>query len=415
MSTVRDVIVIGAGPAGCGTAARLHQRGVRDVLVLDRADFPRDKPCGGGLTGHCDDAFAALGLRLTVPHVAAAYARIRFGAFERSVRLPRPINVIRRIEFDASLVEQVRELGIDVATGARASSVEVGAESATVRLASGESLHARVVIGADGVGSIVRKHLNGRAGAAPLRLFMQEVDGRAGNDLLFDFTPMLAGLRGYVWVFPVNDRCVNIGVLHYPTTPQGATELLSAMRAGVAREGIAVAGRSGREAQGWGVWGYDPRAPVSGPRLLTVGDAAGIDALTGEGIAVALEQAQIAGDAAAHGLASGDFSFAGYRHALRHATVGRELMVDRWLSRWLYQPGDGWRHWMQVLLYDTEFVALYAARIAGTVVLADRKPTMARAIALNWFATPSRRRRLAAAMRGFESGTPSVTVDTAAA
>lgn len=62
-----DAIVIGAGPAGVATAARLHQHGVRNLLVVDRDRFPLDKPCGGGLTGRAAEALDALDLRLTVP------------------------------------------------------------------------------------------------------------------------------------------------------------------------------------------------------------------------------------------------------------------------------------------------------------------------------------------------------------
>ena len=102
---VHDVVIVGAGPAGAAVAARLHQHGVRDVVVLDRYDFPRDKPCGGGLTGHIDEALAAVDLRLTVPSVASPAATVRFGSFERTVTMGRPVRVIRRVEFDASLVE----------------------------------------------------------------------------------------------------------------------------------------------------------------------------------------------------------------------------------------------------------------------------------------------------------------------
>jgi choline dehydrogenase-like flavoprotein len=114
---VRDVIVVGAGPAGAAVAARLHQHGVRDVLVVDRYDFPRDKPCGGGLTGHIDEALAAVDLRLTVPTLASPSATVRCGGFARTVTMGRPVQVIRRLEFDASLVEQVRAKGVEVATG----------------------------------------------------------------------------------------------------------------------------------------------------------------------------------------------------------------------------------------------------------------------------------------------------------
>ncbi|MBK7539341.1 MAG: FAD-dependent monooxygenase, partial [Myxococcales bacterium] len=99
-----DVLVIGAGPAGSALAARLLQRGVTSFAVLERYAFPRDKPCGGGLTGHADEAFAQLDLALRVPHVASTSATVRMGAFTRQVPMQRPVRVIRRVDFDADLV-----------------------------------------------------------------------------------------------------------------------------------------------------------------------------------------------------------------------------------------------------------------------------------------------------------------------
>src|SRR5437762_1609521 len=81
-------------------------------------------------------------------------------------------------------------------------------------------------------------------------------------------------------------------------------------------------------ARGWPAWGYDPDAPVAGTRLVCVGDAAGIDGLTGEGIAVGLAHGPLAARAIAAALASGDFAFGDYRRSLRRATVGRELALD---------------------------------------------------------------------------------------
>ena len=140
---VHDVIVVGAGPAGAAVAARLHQHGVRDVVVLDRYDFPRDKPCGGGLTGHIDEALAALDLALTVPAVAAPAATVRFGAFQRTVTLGRPVQVIRRIEFDASLVAQVRARGVEVRTGVTVDELAVADDRVRLRLGGGGGARVR--------------------------------------------------------------------------------------------------------------------------------------------------------------------------------------------------------------------------------------------------------------------------------
>jgi geranylgeranyl reductase family protein len=388
MGRTRDVIIVGAGPAGTAVAARLHQRGVHDVLILDRQRFPRDKPCGGGLTGRAQEALAALDLRLAVPHVPSHSARLRFDAFDRSVPLARPVNVVRRADFDASLVDQVRARGVEVRTGAKVEALAVGPGEVSLRLDSHEELNARVVIGADGVASVVRRHLRGGAKMRPHCLVMQEIPARETiNAMRYDFTPMLAGLRGYLWIFPVSGGRANVGLMHYPSTPQSGSNLRRMLSAGLAQQGIELPPRGARS---WPVWGFDPRAPMSAPRLLTVGDAAGVDALTGEGIAVALDQAQVAGDAVAQALSRGRFGFEGYRRTLQRTIVGRELRLDGWLAQKLYQRGTGWRYWLRLMLLDRDLLHWYAARVAGTEILADHKLRLWRALFREWLTWPER-------------------------
>jgi len=392
-------VIVGAGPAGAAVAARLHQHGVRDVVVLDRYDFPRDKPCGGGLTSHIDEALAAVDLRLTVPSVASPAATVRFGSFERTVTMGRPVRVIRRVEFDASLVEQVRAKGVELRTGVVVDELAVAGDHVALKLGGGGQLAAKIVVGADGAASVVRKHLTGNAKALPHRLFMAELPVAAtaaprDDAMIYDFTAMADGLRGYVWLFPVAGDRVNVGLMHYPSSRRGGPELLALLRKHLAPYGVALPAKGSR---GWPVWGYHPSAPVSAPRLVTVGDAAGIDGLTGEGIAVAMEQAQVAGDAIARALTSGDVGFAGYRRALRKAVVGRELALDRHLARLLYQHGPGWQRWLSLVLFDPDVLEMYAARVAGTEVLADQKARLWGALVRHGFAARRRRRELTAA------------------
>jgi geranylgeranyl reductase family protein len=395
---VRDVIVVGAGPAGAAVAARLHQHGVRDVLVVDRYDFPRDKPCGGGLTGHIDEALAAVDLRLTVPTLASPSATVRCGGFARTVTMGRPVQVIRRLEFDASLVEQVRAKGVEVATGVAIDRVVPAADRVELVTDDGATLAAKVVVGADGAASIVRKHLTGNAKALPHRLFMAELPtAKADDAMVYDFTPMRDGLRGYLWLFPVAGGRQNVGLMHYPSSRRGGPELLAMLGRYLDGYGVALPKKGPR---GWPVWGYHPSTPVAAPRLITVGDAAGIDGLTGEGIAVAMEQAQVAGDAVARALTTGEVGFAGYRRALRKAVVGRELALDRHLARLLYQAGPGWRRWLSLVLFDPDVLEMYAARVAGTEVLADQKARLWGALVRHGFAAGRRRRELEAALAG---------------
>lgn len=376
----------------------LRERPAERVLVLERYHFPRDKPCGGGLTGHMDAAMRELGLELEVDHVPSTTARVRFGSFERIIELEQPVNVVRREEFDANLVDQVRRRGVEVIEGEGVKRYRHEPDHVLVETSRGRALTTSVLVGADGAASVVRKQLTGNAKALPHRLFKMELSlpGKVEPDasMLYDFTPMQRGLRGYLWVFPVTDGRVNVGLMHYPASRKGGPELIDMLREGLDELGYALPERGTR---GWPVWGYHPRAPVSAPRVLTVGDAAGIDGLTGEGIAVALEQALVAGDVMDRAFRTGDLSFRDYRRRLRRATVGRELALDRWLARLLY-GGRHWKRWLSLVLYDPQVLEMYAARVDGSQVLADQKLRLYRALLRH--VTQGRRRQRALELAG---------------
>ncbi len=391
-----DVIIAGAGPGGMATAARLQQHGRERVLVLERYRFPRDKPCGGGLTGHANQVMAELDLELDVDHFTSSSALVRYGSFERRVSLHNPVHVIRREEFDASLVAQVRARGVEIVEGEGVKGYDLESDCVVVRTSKGRELRARVLVGADGAASVVRKRLVGSK-ALPHRLFRMELTlpaGRAVNpSLLYDFSLMPRGLRGYLWVFPVPGGRINVGVMHYPAYRMSGIELIGMLREHLAGLGIELPERGTR---GWPAWGYHPRTTISEPRVVTVGDAAGIDGLTGEGIAIAMEHAVVAGDAIHTALTDGDMSFDGYCTQIRRAIVGRELALDRWLARLLYR-GKLWRYWLSLVLYDPEVLEMYAARIAGSSILADKKPQLYGALMRHLVRLPSRRRMLAMA------------------
>jgi menaquinone-9 beta-reductase len=401
-----DVIIAGAGPAGVAAAARMVQRRQTPerVLVLERYRFPRDKPCGGGLTGHADQVMAELELELDVPHWPSPTAKVRFGSFERTVGLGAPVNVVRREEYDASLVAQVRARGVEVVEGEAVKQIDARADAVRIVTSRGRELSAEVLVGADGAASVVRKHLIGEK-AIPHRLFKMELELPASAEvdpaMIYDFTLMHRGLRGYLWVFPLPGampgptpgRRVNVGLMHYPASRKGGSELTRMLREGLWAHGLELPPKGTR---GWPVWGFHPRARVSAPRIVTVGDAAGIDALTGEGIAVAMEQAVVAGDAIDEALTRGDYAFRDYRRRLCRAVVGRELELDRWLARLLY-GSRGWKDWLSLVLYDPDVLEMYAARVAGTEILADQKLRLYRALARHMWRWPARRASLAAA------------------
>ncbi len=402
-----DVIVAGAGPGGSAMAARLvRERPADRVLVLERYRFPRDKPCGGGLTGHMDAAMAELGLELEVPAWPAKTARVRYGSFERVVTLDKPVNVVRREELDANLADQARRRGVDIVEGEGVTGYAVEPDHVVVHTSRGRALTASVLVGADGAASVVRKQLLGEK-ALPHRLFRAELalPGTAPDDaMLYDFTPMRRGLRGYLWVFPVPGNRVNVGLMHYPSSRLGGPALIDMLRDGLAELGLTLPDKGTR---GWPVWGYHPGKAVAAPRVLTIGDAAGIDGLTGEGIAVALEQALVAGDCIDEAFRTGDFSLASYRRRLRKATVGRELALDRWLA-WLLYRSKNWERWLSLVLYDPQVLEMYASRVDGSQILADQKLRLYKALIRHALRARRRRQQLRLAGAGAAPSLPAL-------
>ena len=397
-STV-EVVIAGAGPAGVATALALARRLpalAGRILCLDRAHFPRPKPCGGGLTGHAHRALETLGLEVRVPRVACTSGRLVYGAVGADVALARPVDIVRREDFDADLVAQARARGIEIVEGEGVAAFEVNRAARWVGVTTtrGRALRARILVGADGVGSRVRRALVASgAGAIPLRLFKAEVVAppalRLERRMIYDFSPMDSGLRGYVWLFPVAGGLVNVGAMHYPSRHLPGGDIERVLRRTLVGHGVQLAS----PARGWPAWRYDPHLSIAGAHLLLVGDAAGIDALTGEGIAVGLEQGMVAAEAIADAFARDDFRFAGYTAAVRAAVVGRELALDRWAAALLYPP-SGFSVGLSMAMFDRRVRELYAARVSGSAVLADEKPALVGALLRHAVAAPRRLRDL---------------------
>jgi flavin-dependent dehydrogenase len=159
MDNAADVAVVGAGPAGSAAALAARRAGA-SVLLLDRAAFPRDEPCGDGIAAHVLDVLAELG----VPDAVAGFAPVPAlrlvgpGGGQVARPLPRPAWTVPRRVFDARLVATA------VAAGARLHrhAVRRVEERSGLVVLDGQ-FAARAVVGADGAGSVIRRAL-GQAG-----------------------------------------------------------------------------------------------------------------------------------------------------------------------------------------------------------------------------------------------------------
>src|ERR1043166_1573484 len=297
-----DAIVVGAGPAGSTAAVRLARGGAR-VLLLDRARFPRDKPCGGGLTYR---AVRQLPVSVT-PVVEDVVDRFELGfqygsRFERAGQGPLVLMTQRR-RLDAHLAEEAARAGAEFRDGVRATALELSEESATVRLAGGGAATAPVVIGADGVNGIAARAV----GLAPERFgvalegnvaYAHTKESRWRGRAVVDLGVVPGG---YAWVFPKGDH-VNVGVGGWETEGPRLREHLRRLCAAHDVDYDALT-----DLRGYRLPYRRPSSTLARDNVLLVGDAAGlVDPLTGDG----MYEAFVSGKLAAEAILGGDL--AGY-------------------------------------------------------------------------------------------------------
>ena len=353
-----DAVVVGAGPAGCAAAITLALAG-RDVVLVDKARFPRDKCCGDGLTTGALRRLEALGVDLaTLPSLAPLGSMLVRSPAGRTAKLPLARSpglhgaTARRLHLDAALVARARCAGARLLEGRQVAGLAPdgdgrrgsGDPRVTLTLSDGTLLAARSVIAADGAWSPLRRLLAvpgcAPAGAAPgewhgFRAYMTEVGAASAGQIAVWFEPSL--LPGYAWSFPLGDGAANVGVcVRRGRGPQGRT-LAQRFAAVLDRPFLASLLGPNAEPEGpirsWPIPTGTRPALLSAleGRVLFAGDAAhGADPMSGEGIAQALEM----GIAAGHAVASGGSRAAARNHevAAAYAESLRDLVVDHRLS-----------------------------------------------------------------------------------
>ena len=304
-----DVLVVGAGPAGSSTAIHLARAGAR-VLLVDRARFPRDKPCGGGLTGRALKRIPVDPSPVVERDVDRFELRLRYGSrFARTHGAPL-IRMTRRRRLDTFLAEQAAAAGAAFRDGVRVEALGTDDAGVTARV-GGDTVRAGVLVGADGANGVVARQLG--IDESIVRGVALEgnvaLDALRGEDLERTAVIELAVLPGgYGWVFPKSDHA-NLGVGGWGSEgPRLRDHLARLARAhGVAPDSLT-------ELRGHRLPMRRLGTPAGRGRALLVGDAAGlVDPLSGDGMYEAFVSARLAADA----IVSGDLE--GYTTALASA------------------------------------------------------------------------------------------------
>ena len=319
-----DVVVVGGGPAGSTAAYRLARAGAR-VLVADKAVFPRDKPCGGGVTGR-----AARLLPFSIdPVVEDTVDRLECSLdyrsrFVRRARGPLAYMTQRR-RLDHFLLQKAAEAGADVRDGVKVADVRPNALTL-----DGEEIEARLVIGADGCnGSSARAlGLGGEIvhGVALEANFPYEA--RYAGTMVIDIRALRGG---YGWIFPKGDH-VNLGVGGDASEGPRLREHLQRL---CDEHGFELA--DARDIRGYRLPMRRPASTLARGTAAVIGDAAGlVDPFSGDGMYEAFLSSQLVAEAALDVLAGRAAGLEPYEHAvarritpLTAAGWGAKLAFDR--------------------------------------------------------------------------------------
>ncbi|MBI5517123.1 MAG: geranylgeranyl reductase family protein [Deltaproteobacteria bacterium] len=354
MSQRWDVVIVGAGPAGCAAGITLARQGLR-VAVLDRARFPRDKTCGDALSNRAVALLEALGAG---EHLASAPHAVVKGAvaiLPDGARIPRdygalPGRIVPRLALDDALRRTLERAGARVFEGENVRGLlREGDRVRGVRGASGP-WEAPVVLAADGHGSVAWTHESrprGRALAVSATSYLQGAEPLGDPSVSEHYFE--ADLPfGYGWIFPAVGGVCNVGVyLRNDGYARAGTALKTLLERFLER-------RLGRPPEAVRVWSL-PLASEPRPRdpdgLFSCGDAGRfIDPLTGEGIFQALRSGELAAEAAGAVLSGRSLRAEGLRYRLRCA---RELGLPS-MARGALQ--DGLQRLLDTGLYRSPMV-----------------------------------------------------------
>jgi menaquinone-9 beta-reductase len=358
-----DVLVVGGGPAGAAVGYWLARAG-RDVCIVERKTFPRDKTCGDGLTPRAVRQLSDMGLEPAIRSAHHRHEGLRAIAHGITLELPWPQHptfpsygyVVRRRDLDGLVAEHARAAGAKLRTGVEAvrplldDGLVVGALVEDKASGAREEVRARYVVVADGSlsrfgralgttrdksypqGMAIRGYFESPRSADPWIESALDVHDREGRSL-----------PGYGWVFPLGDGTINVGI-GLLSTFKGYKDVNTTH---LMREWAATAPEH---------WGIDPEAmlapptggrlpmagsvnPKVGPNWVVIGDAAGsINPFNGEGIDYAYETARMAAGLLDESLASGTALPLQRYPQLLDAEYGLYFKVARAFAKVIGQP-----------------------------------------------------------------------------
>lgn len=358
-----DVCIVGAGPAGATLSHFLSKENIDHVLI-DKSSFPRDKICGDGITVDVLNVLKRIGPEFLEDFAAQSdmlpsWGFCFRGANGRELRYDfsndhfpyAPFYTSRRLHLDDFLVKKLNPGKVRFMSETKVTDIKRHAEGVEVFFENGEkqgSVHAKMVIGAEGEKPIVTRHLGLEhyrekphlIGA--LRVYYKNVKGfNPGNHLEFFFDKKL--LPGYFWAFPLSNNEANVGLGMVSSAISAKKYNLKKLLGEVIATNPQVAEMFAEaepieNPQGWGLPLITPARAIAGECYALVGDAAGmIEPFTGKGIGPGMMSARICSEHIVKALSNKNYNLVPYQEHMYRYYSG-EIKTGYTLQKTLKYP-----------------------------------------------------------------------------
>ena len=319
-----DCIIVGAGPAGSSAGYHLAKQG-HSVLVLDKAEFPRTKSCGGGVSPAVAQWFDFDFAPVVQNRVSQVKYTFKMGdPAEVQLKDVTPMWMVQREQFDNFLIEQATGKGAEFKSGVEVTGASLQGDTWQVETNAG-TFEAKYLIAADGANSNIAKLLgmgdSSTVAAASLQV-SGEVSDRRKTMAFFDFGSLK---NGFMWCFPKADGYSFSAA--YVRNPKGKPDELKKQLTKYAEQFGLDASQGEYREHPLNLWEKD--RTLHGDRALLVGEAAGIvDPLIGEGIRPAMYTGVKAAEAVNSALAGEANALANYTETINTEWGGNLAKAD---------------------------------------------------------------------------------------
>lgn len=334
-----DVIVIGAGPSGASCAYNLKRFNPdASVMLIDKAEFPRYKPCGGGISPEVAN-YLDFDIEEALSYRCKQLVLNANGTQKTNNNCD--ILMVRREAFDCFLMEKAKQKGVTVETGCEVVDVENTKTHAIVKTKKGDFSAKIVVLAEGGAGRLARKldisANNNVVAALEYEHYQEKNDG----SLHIDFDQ---NNNGYAWIFPKSDG-LSIGIGGFSVGKENGNKGLPQKLKKYA-DNLGISELHREHLHGHPIQIYSGRKKLVHDRIMLIGEIAGcVDPLTAEGIRPAIKSGFLAAKILAEAIAKNDYRIIKKYDRAFHHEIGKDFRYARVVSYFLN------RHMKKLLPY----------------------------------------------------------------